>query len=438
MKKKIIIAFVVVLLLILFVPIPTGVLKDGGTRVYSALTYKIVDWNHIYGYGEIYSKTKIYPFPTNFLSIDSLLAKEEKHFKYDITDSGLHGTTENPLVISYGFECQYIRTDGFPDGVEYPLVKIIRSEDELKTYYENNKDVYSLGSRENVASDSTIGFVDACKEYDTEFFKDRNLLIVVLEEGSGSIRHLVDKVSTTSYKGNHRADVEIFRKVPEAGTCDMAVWHILIDITKDFACTDENNVRVFVDGALKSRNTTTIKYSKNYANISLKLIDGWEYEIVENTDSTDFDVVVYPKENKNEYITFKHGMFGYCGTGLKLKNSYVGRYRAKEGTYSTNKYWDFLELQNTAGRYIVINGCSTEFYSKNEHEIASMLESLEVGRGCVSEVLAVETAKKFATIDYDTIRAEFDSKNGVWQITFTQSKTNDTEIVNIRYDGTSD
>lgn len=99
---------------------------------------------------------------------------------------------------------------------------------------------------------------------------------------------------------------------------------------------------------MKSRNTTTIKYSKNYANISLKLIDGWEYEIVENTDSTDFDVVVYPRENKNEYITFKHGMFGYCGTGLKLKNSYVGRYRAKEGTYSTNKYWDFLELQNNS------------------------------------------------------------------------------------------
>ena len=41
MKKKIWIPIAaVILLLILFVPIPTGVCKDGGTREYTALTYK--------------------------------------------------------------------------------------------------------------------------------------------------------------------------------------------------------------------------------------------------------------------------------------------------------------------------------------------------------------------------------------------------------------
>ena len=44
MKKKIWIPIVIALLLaILVVPIPTGVYKDGGTREYTALTYKIVD-----------------------------------------------------------------------------------------------------------------------------------------------------------------------------------------------------------------------------------------------------------------------------------------------------------------------------------------------------------------------------------------------------------
>ena len=60
MKKKVIIALIIIgILAVLFTPIPTGVYKDGGTRVYSALTYKIVDWNRITGYS-IYEKNSVY------------------------------------------------------------------------------------------------------------------------------------------------------------------------------------------------------------------------------------------------------------------------------------------------------------------------------------------------------------------------------------------
>lgn len=61
MKKKIFFTVIVVisLLAILFVPIPTGTLNDGGTRVYSALTYKIVVWNRTTDDG-IYENTKVY------------------------------------------------------------------------------------------------------------------------------------------------------------------------------------------------------------------------------------------------------------------------------------------------------------------------------------------------------------------------------------------
>ena len=61
MKKKIWIPIlVVVILAILFVPIPSGAYKDGGTREYTALTYKIVDWNRLTDGGGIYEKTKVY------------------------------------------------------------------------------------------------------------------------------------------------------------------------------------------------------------------------------------------------------------------------------------------------------------------------------------------------------------------------------------------
>ena len=83
MKKKIWIPIaIVVLLAILVIPIPTGVYKDGGTREYTALTYKIVDWNRLTDDGSIYSATKVYFFPNNFRSIDNLWYKEEPNVEH--------------------------------------------------------------------------------------------------------------------------------------------------------------------------------------------------------------------------------------------------------------------------------------------------------------------------------------------------------------------
>ena len=73
-KKKRIVIFVLLLLLILTVPVPAGQYTDGGTRDYKALTYRVVSWNRLLGEGETYRKTKVYPFPQNFKSIDELWA----------------------------------------------------------------------------------------------------------------------------------------------------------------------------------------------------------------------------------------------------------------------------------------------------------------------------------------------------------------------------
>ncbi len=77
MKKKYwIILICAVLLAVLFVPVPRSPYRDGGTREYCALTYKIVDWNRLTGDG-VYDQTKVYFFPNNFNSIDSLWYEEE-------------------------------------------------------------------------------------------------------------------------------------------------------------------------------------------------------------------------------------------------------------------------------------------------------------------------------------------------------------------------
>ena len=81
MKKAILI---ISILLILFLPIPQSPYKDGGTRCYIALTYKIVKWNRLYETSdnslnfERYRKTSVYWFPDNFKSIDKNWEESEK------------------------------------------------------------------------------------------------------------------------------------------------------------------------------------------------------------------------------------------------------------------------------------------------------------------------------------------------------------------------
>lgn len=77
MKKrtKIAITAVLILLIIPFIPIPRGTLDDGGSRVFDALTYKLVFWKRISNSGT--DKTvKLYFYPDNKLSIDDLWQKE--------------------------------------------------------------------------------------------------------------------------------------------------------------------------------------------------------------------------------------------------------------------------------------------------------------------------------------------------------------------------
>ena len=79
MKKKILIVCAI-LLLILVVPIPTARMKDGGSKEYIALTYKIIAWQHDCG-DKIFEKTCIYFFPDNRLPVGELLDREMQKLK---------------------------------------------------------------------------------------------------------------------------------------------------------------------------------------------------------------------------------------------------------------------------------------------------------------------------------------------------------------------
>ena len=97
MKKKIWIPIVIVLIAVLFIPIPSGVCQDGGTREYTALTYKIVKWNRLTG-DSTYDKLRVYLFPNNFRSIDSLWTREKDKAEHSFTATVLEIGESSALV----------------------------------------------------------------------------------------------------------------------------------------------------------------------------------------------------------------------------------------------------------------------------------------------------------------------------------------------------
>lgn len=138
------------------------------------------------------------------------------------------------------FEAHYIRTNGYHKNVEYPYAVIITSAAQLNRYYKQNRHKYDLERREKAASDSTAGFLDAVDKYDDAFFKDKKLVMIILEEGSGSVRHKVTRVGNEA----GRLYVSIERTAPEICTADMAEWHIILELDRTVNIKSADRVEV--------------------------------------------------------------------------------------------------------------------------------------------------------------------------------------------------
>ena len=80
MKKKILIVCAI-LLLILVVPMPIAKMKDGGSKEYRALTYKVIAWHTWDKEDKPFVKTCVYFFPDNRLSVDELFELEIQKLK---------------------------------------------------------------------------------------------------------------------------------------------------------------------------------------------------------------------------------------------------------------------------------------------------------------------------------------------------------------------
>ena len=255
-------------------------------------------------------------------------------------------------VTEVEFEAKVIRTDGYHDGETYPKSVWITSAGELGEYIEANKDYYWLESI------GDAGFRAAVSEYDDAFFAGHDLLFVLLEEGSGSVRHEVTQVTAVpSADGKTVIRPEIDRLVPDVGTDDMAEWHVIIEIEKKFGKNASEEVTPVLTEKRASglpespcRSETggdTASVAGPYGQISVYIPDTWTAEAAP-VDSGKlmsglYGLILRPADAPADHMElYWTDSFGVCGTGLSEEKRTIAGTEATVGTFDGGAHWDFI------------------------------------------------------------------------------------------------
>lgn len=296
------------------------------------------------------------------------------------------------------------------------------------------EDKYNLERRSDPASDSTIGFLNACDKYTAEYFENQILVMVLLEEGSGSIRHNVDNVK---YGSDGKLYVSVRRDVPEAGTDDMAEWHILIEPEKDIAVANESDIVVYLDGVNQKTKPNTVYESGPYSNITLTIPYDWEYTTGRGNNPDEYCISFWPADQTEGKIEiWYYTAFGVCGTGLEEKEITVGEYEAWQGTYDNKKVWDFISFRGMPGSYVAMNEGADKWWNRYGDEAMQILGTVKIADGIISKSQAIEIAKKGITAKYDRTDAIFDSEKGLWTVSFYEkNRSEKVQSITVSYNG---
>lgn len=186
----------------------------------------------------------------------------------------------------------------------------------------------------------------------------------------------------------------------------------------------------------------TVVNRYGYANMSLVIPEGWEYEITQySADIGGFGIVFYPVgERVGSLSLMYYDAWGVCGTGLEEQVKTVGGYEAWVGTYDGAPYWDFISLRYLPGNYVFLNRGADLWYGKYEEQIDSILASAVVAGGVMSYTEAEETALSWAeeqkTGVYQIVRSSFDAEEGIWEILLGAiNNTGPDHMIHISPDG---
>lgn len=156
----------------------------------------------------------------------------------------LAGEPAEPGTQPVGYATTFYRADQFTDGGWDFLIQeaanpdamlissrrhipviAVKDADSLAAFLEAGKEYYQF----DVSYGEFGKFADTAKKYDEAFFAESGLLILGMQEPSGSIRHSVKEIAVTK----DTLSVVVETTVPEMGTDDMADWFAVVELKKE-------------------------------------------------------------------------------------------------------------------------------------------------------------------------------------------------------------
>ncbi len=100
--------------------------KDGGTKTYTSLTYKIISWNELQGDTPYARKGfQLVLFPNNFKPIDNIEISRKMPEELVVLNLGAINYVDRLIFEKYGADAVISTSDNFSYDEYYKLIKLV-------------------------------------------------------------------------------------------------------------------------------------------------------------------------------------------------------------------------------------------------------------------------------------------------------------------------
>ena len=173
----------------------------------------------------------------------------------------------------------------------------------------------------------------------------------------------------------------------------------------------------------------TVTCSNEKASISLKLPEGWAYDIEkrppESSVASEFSMDIYPANNVEEKLSVSYfTTFGVCGTGLVQDEIKLGGYDARRGTYDEKSVWDFIVIPSTKGDFVILNHCSAEWWKNHGTEVMNILESASFTEVTETSGYTISINEQDRTRIINSVEGWYESGKTITVVVGTVTETN--------------
>lgn len=146
---------------------------------------------------------------------------------------------EGSQIKNYEYEVYYVRNSLRSDDEVYPSANIFRSLEEWEDFYKE----YPDGAQ--IVPVNTKELNKVCKQYDEAYFEEHDLIVLMIDETSGSNSLEMKKVYYDKKNGQWQLTVK--RHMAKGGSDDMVMWNILVELDAGKVIEEGEEVEVILE-----------------------------------------------------------------------------------------------------------------------------------------------------------------------------------------------